>query len=336
MKRFVPKAVFYEPDTAKYEFGRTMLAKYMNAGIPMEKIENHNRIPELASRPNSEFARMKSYLILGVRKTHKYTPNCKVSDWLVPFTSSGCAAMCLYCYLVCTYNKCSYLRVFVNREQMMDKLLNTARTSDEEETFEIGSNSDLILENTVTDNLSYVIPEFGKLERGYITMPTKFAMVEPLLELDHRRRTIVRMSVNPESIITNIELGTSSLDDRIKAINMLAEADYRLGILVAPVILVDGWEGLYTDLIARLADELTVKAKNGLFFEVIFLTYGYVQQKINEEAFKNAPNLYTKETMAPRGRGKYSYKKHIKEFAGDLIRSSIEEHFPGSEIIYIV
>ena len=336
MKRFEPKTVLYEPDSAKYEFGRTMLAKFMDKGIPMEKIESHNRIPEMTSRPNSDFPLMKSYMILGVRKTLKYTPNSKVSDWLVPFTSSGCAAMCLYCYLVCTYNKCAYLRVFVNREQIMGKLLKSARDSEKEETFEIGSNSDLILENTVTDNLLWAIPEFGRLERGYITLPTKFSMVDPLLGLEHKGRTIIRMSVNPESIISQVELGTSSLGERIDAINKLAEADYKIGILVAPVILTEGWELLYTRLIEQLSEKLTKKARKGLFFEVIFLTYSYVQQKINEDAFKNAPELYSKETMSPKGRGKYSYKMGIKESAGNLIRSLLEEHFPGSEIIYIV
>ena len=34
------------------------------------------------------------------------------------YTSSGCTAACMYCYLVCNYNKCAYLRLFVNREQM--------------------------------------------------------------------------------------------------------------------------------------------------------------------------------------------------------------------------
>ncbi|HCX79085.1 MAG TPA: spore photoproduct lyase, partial [Firmicutes bacterium] len=47
--------------------------------------------------------------------------------------------MCLYCYLVCHYNKCSYLRLFVNREEMLKKLLKTAAAS-RDLTFEIGSN----------------------------------------------------------------------------------------------------------------------------------------------------------------------------------------------------
>lgn len=62
--------------------------------------------------------------------------------------------MCLYCYLVCNFNKCSYLRLFVNREEMLDKIIKTANRSDKELVFEIGSNSDLILENMITRKFS--------------------------------------------------------------------------------------------------------------------------------------------------------------------------------------
>ena len=61
--------------------------------------------------------------------------------------------MCLYCYLVCNFNKCSYLRLFVNREEMLDKIIKTANKSEKELVFEIGSNSDLVLENMITRKL---------------------------------------------------------------------------------------------------------------------------------------------------------------------------------------
>ena len=60
----------------------------------------------MRNKPNKEFANMKKNLIIGIRKTHKFVENHKTSDFLVPYTSSGCTASCLYCYLVCNYNKC--------------------------------------------------------------------------------------------------------------------------------------------------------------------------------------------------------------------------------------
>ncbi len=163
-------AVYYEPDSLNYELGRELKEKY--AGLPWFPIASHNSIKEMQEKPNSEFGKMKRNLIIGIRKTHKYVENHKVSDYLVPYTSSGCTAMCLYCYLVCNYNKCAYLRLFVNREQMLDRIIKKGKDSSPL-VFEIGSNSDLVLENTITDNLMYTIPRFAEEGTGKLTFPTK-------------------------------------------------------------------------------------------------------------------------------------------------------------------
>jgi spore photoproduct lyase len=128
--------VYYEPNALDYELGQMLRGKYAN--LPWVQIWNHNRIPELTAADNRDFPKLKRHLIIGVRKTHQYVPNHKVSDWLVPYTSSGCRAMCLYCYLVCNYNKCAYLRLFVNREQMLDRLLKKDAAAIVPQTFEIG------------------------------------------------------------------------------------------------------------------------------------------------------------------------------------------------------
>ena len=41
---------------------------------------------------------------------------------------------------------------------MLSKIIKVANQSDKELTFEIGSYSDLILENTITNNLEWTIP----------------------------------------------------------------------------------------------------------------------------------------------------------------------------------
>ncbi len=331
---FRPTYIYYEEKVKDYELGKQLLEKYKD--VPKKIIDNHNNIEELRTKQNSEFPKLKQLLILGTRKTHKYVENHKVSDYLVPYTSSGCTAMCLYCYLVCNYNKCSYLRLFVNREEMLDKIIKTANKSEKYLTFEIGSNSDLVLENTITGNLEWTIEEFGKNNKGFITFPTKFAFVDPLLKLNHNNRTIIRMSVNPQEIISKVEFGTSKLNDRIEATNKLKKAGYKLGILIAPVIMVDGWKDLYKNLIEELEQKLSDEVKKDVFFEIIFMTYSYVHTKINEEAFPNAINLYNKENMTGRGRGKYMYKQDLRKDGEQFFREELGKHFPNNKIIYIV
>ena len=331
---FKPQAIFYEKEIINYPLGKQLMEQYKY--VPISDIENHNNIEEMRKKENSEFPNMKRNLIIGVRKTHKFVENHKTSDYLVPYTSSGCTAMCMYCYLVCNYNKCAYLRLFVNREQMLEKIIKVANASEKQLTFEIGSNSDLILENTITGNLEWTIENFAKTEKGFLTLPTKFDMVDGILPLQHNGKIIIRMSVNPEEIINKVEFGTSRLKGRIEAINKLAEAGYKVGILIAPVILVDGWQKLYSDLIKRLNEELSEKVKRNAFFEIILMTYSYVHTRINEEAFPNAINLYNKDLMTGRGNGKYGYKEGVRIEAEKYLREEMKKYFPSNRIAYIV
>ena len=331
---FKPKKIYYEKEIEDYELGSELLKKYED--IPKIIIDNHNNIQEMRSKQNSDFPDMKRNLIIGTRKTHKYQENHKVSDFLVPYTSSGCVAMCMYCYLVCNYNKCAYMRLFVNREQMLEKIIKTSNNSSKELTFEIGSNSDLILENTITNNLVWTIENFANSYKGFLTFPTKFDMVDPILPLQHNGKIIVRMSVNPEEIINKVEFGTSRLNDRINAINKLKEAGYKVGIIIAPVIFTDNWEELYLELIKTLSEKLSNKVKMDVFFEIIFMTYSYVHDKINTEAFPNAINLFDKEKMRGRGRGKYMYKDEFRKNGEMFFKRELKKYFDGNQILYIV
>ena len=237
---FKPKAIYFEKNISEYELGKELLKKYEY--IPKYEIINHNNIEEMRNKENNEFPYMKQNLIIGTRKTHNFIPNKKISNYLVPYTSSGCIAMCLYCYLVCNYNKCAYLRLFVNREEMLNKIINVSNKDynelNKESVFEIGSNSDLVLENTITNNLVWTTNNFlsNPNQKGFLTFPTKFDMIDSILNLNHKGKIIIRVSINPEEIINKVEFGTSRLLERINAINKLSQAGYKIGILVAPVI----------------------------------------------------------------------------------------------------
>ncbi|MBW4847674.1 MULTISPECIES: spore photoproduct lyase family protein [Clostridia] len=329
-----PDKIYYEPESLEYELGQRLKEKYST--IPWIPIKSHNKIDELRTRPNSDFPAMKHHLIIGVRKTHNFVPNHKVSDFLVPYTSSGCTAMCHYCYLVCNYNKCAYLRLFVNREQMLKKIMDHGARSEKDYTYEIGSNSDLVLENTITGNLAWTIENFSKSNYGFLTFPTKFNKVEPLLGISHGGRVIMRMSVNPQSIITRFEPGTSGLDARITALNSMCDAGYRVGLLIAPIIMTEDWKDLYSQLIDTLSDRLSKKVREQAPIEIIFMTYSYVQNAINTEAFPQAERLYDKELMTGRGRGKYCYRDDLRSSGEQFLRQQIEEKLRGMTILYVV
>lgn len=85
---FLPREVFFEKEAENYELGKRILERYREKGVPCKEIENHNNIEEMRKKENKEFCNMKQNLIIGIRKTHKFVPNNKISDYLVPYTSS--------------------------------------------------------------------------------------------------------------------------------------------------------------------------------------------------------------------------------------------------------
>lgn len=333
---FNPVKVYYEKEILQYSLGRTLFDNYLNDGTPLIEINDHNKIPELRELPDREFSKMKRYLILGVRKSLRLIPNNKSADYIVPFTSSGCSAMCLYCYLVCTFYKNSYLRIFVNRQEMMNQIKRNASKQPETKMYEIGSNSDMVLENQISGSLKWAIEEFADLKNARCTFATKFADIDDLLSLNHHGNTQIRMSVNPAEIIRKVELGTSQLTDRINAANKLFKAGYRVGLNIAPIILMNHWQeqylGLFDELSLRLDDEL----KKQTFFELIFMTYGLANEIINSAALPHAVNVFEKEKMRPKGRGKYCYKPEFYHQATEFFRKELSTRFPEAEISYIV
>jgi spore photoproduct lyase len=57
---------------------------------------------------------------------------------------------------------------------------------------------------------------------------------------------------------------------------------------------------------------------------------------INNEAFPNAVELYDKELMTVRGRGKYSYNKSSREEGEEFLRSMLHKYFPDNKVVYVV
>jgi spore photoproduct lyase len=336
MIKLVPERVYYEKEIVNYKLGRELLDRYSSSGVDLFQIENHNKIPELRELPDSEFVKMKKYLILGVRKTTRLIPNDKSADFIVPFTSSGCSAMCLYCYLVCTFFKNSYLRIFVNREEMIEQVQKKASKLGAEKVYEIGCNSDMVLENSLTGNLKWAIEEFARIKDARCTFATKFSDVDELLDIEHNGHTQMRISVNPDEIIKKVEIGTAGLDDRILAANKMFDAGYKIGINIAPIILMDDWKEQYDNLLDKLDKNLNDHLKQKIFFELIFMTYGLENEKINKVALPGTINLFEKEKMKSKGRGKYNYKPDLYDQASEYFRKQISERFPSARINYIV
>ena len=143
------------------------------------------------------------------------------------------------------------------------------------------------------------------------------------------------MSVNPQPLIQKVELGTSGLFQRIDAVNQMCAAGYPCGLLIAPVILAEGWKEMYTGLLKELDEGLSGQMREQMFIEIILMTYSYIHRAINSEAFPQAPDLYDKELMTGRGRGRYCYRAEVRAEAEAFFRTEVKRILGDVQILYI-
>ena len=219
---------------------------------------------------------------------------------------------------------------------MINKVKKMVQIVGEPKIYEIGCNSDMVLENTITGNLKWAIEEFGKLQNATATFATKFDAVDDLLTANHNGNTQMRISINPEELIKKVEFGTSSLKERITAANKMFEAGYKIGLNIAPIILEEGWEVMYDNMFKEVKQLLLPKLKDQLFIEVIFMTYGLPNFYINTESMPKAVTLLDKDKMRPKGPGKYTYRNEYRNSAEKIIIGYIEKYLPEATISYIV
>ena len=65
------------------------------------------------------------------------------------------------------------------------------------------------------------------------------------------------------------------------------------------------------------------------------MTYSYIHKVINQDAFPDKESLYNKDLMTVRGRGRYTYKKEVKEDGSAFFEELLGKYFENCEIKYI-
>ena len=119
------------------------------------------------------------------------------------------------------------------------------RRADEGTTYEASCYTDPLGIEHLTGSLARLIEWFGAWDAdAELRFTSKFAAVEPLLALDHGGRVRMRASVNPAAY-HRFEGGTARVADRLAGLRRMADAGYKVGLTVAPIIAAEGWREAY-------------------------------------------------------------------------------------------
>lgn len=253
------------PEALAWEHGRAIVARTEALGCEVVRLPNNRLMGLRASDPREEYARSKTTLAVvvsppGRRKLDPIPPS---ADWRFDL-AVGCPAHCQYCYLAGSLSGPPITRVYANLPEILDGLgayvgrgsvtSRSAARAHEGTTFECSCYTDPLSLEHLTGGLAASIAHFGAWAADVgLRWTTKFDDVEPLLGLDHRRKTRIRFSVNAELVARRFEGGTASIRARLGALRRVALAGYPVGLTIAPIVAFAGWETGYAALLDAAA-----------------------------------------------------------------------------------
>ena len=347
---WMPKRVLITRSARDLAYGRAIAARAAAGGAEVLELLN-DRLTGLVDGvdPRADYVRAKSTLAVVVASEAKrrLQPIPPSADWRFDL-AEGCPAHCQYCYLAGSLGGPPITRVYANIDEILAGLpaylgkgvvtSASAARAHEGTTFEASCYADPLGVEHLTGGLARTVASFGAWDAAVqLRFTTKFAAVEPLLGLDHRRKTRVRMSVNAQPLL-RFEGGTSGLAARLQALGRLARDGYRVGLTVAPIPPVDGWREAYAELFAMAADALDGAPDLDLTAELI--THRFTpKSKATLQAWYPGSKLEMDEARRSRKLTKFGSVKHVypaavmKEMRAELMRL-LGDRLPSARFLY--
>jgi len=219
-----------------------------------------------------------------VRKTFDIRPSGRSTDFITPSFGYGCLYNCSYCY--CKRHTDEDITIASNPQDILTAVNNHAmfavvekpnQTHPEYITYDLSCNEDFSL-HAKFHKWEYIFDFFKNHPRAMGSLATKYVN-NKLCTYNPEKKIRIRFSLMPQHYSDLLEPNTSSILERIKAINRFIEAGYDVHINFSPVIVHDRWLEHYEYLFKQVNEH--VSYKDLVKAEVIFLTHNEEKHKRN-------------------------------------------------------
>ena len=213
-----------------------------------------------------------------IRKSMKIRPSGRSSDFISPSFGWGCLYNCSYCYM--KRHKPEGLSIAKNTNQILTEI-NTHvvfaqlevekpnQTHPKYITYDISCNEDFAL-HAKYHEWKRIFDFFKNHNQAMGTFATKYVNKD-LLKYDPKQKIRIRFSMIPENKRKIHEPNTSTILERIQAINEFQNAGYEVHLNFSPIIVYKGWLTDYIELF-ELINSNVINEENVLA-ECIFLTH---------------------------------------------------------------
>ena len=242
-----------------------------------------------------------------------------------------CPYGCKYCYLAGTQGvKFSpTVKIYVNLPEMLDEIDRIARRQGRPTAFYLGKLQDALALDPLTAYSTVLVPFFAERPLARLTLLTKSAHIERLLNLEHHGHTTLSWSVNPPEVCAIFEEIIPSIEERLEAMRRVALAGYPLRAVMMPIIPIEGWQDIYTAFTEHLLETVSIQR----------LTLGGVciyrgARKLMERKMEldNAISTHIDDSIRTAGDGRARYPQALRNRAYSLIIETVRRLRPDLEL----
>lgn len=280
-----------------------------------------------------------------IRKEMIIRPSGRSSDYITPSFGYGCLLNCTYCYM--KRHKDEGLTIARNTNDILTEINNHAffdttnkpnQTDPKYVTYDISCNEDFALHINYHE-WTKIFDFFKEHPIAKATFATKMVKKE-LLEYDPEGKVRIRFSLMPQKMSSIVEPRTSTIKERLEAINDFKKAGYDVHVNFSPVIVYKNWLQDYEELFHQLNDTVEDHFKDDVLAEVIFLTHNEEKHLYNlEKRLPGEQYLWTPHNQEPKnsqyGGRNIRYSRNLKNVYVDLFKESHKEIVPWNKIRYI-
>ena len=324
LKIFIDRQIANHPGTRK-------LRRHFN--IPAETIDSITIVYDYVRGASDPIDMGKKVLFITYNRgrfirdcpgTRSYT----CCGYRILHIGTYCTMDCAYCILQ-TYFHPPVLQFFVNHDDMfteLDDLFTEKRVS----RIGTGEFTDSLIWEPWTSLSRTLVQRFSHQSTAVLELKTKTTAIDTLLDLDHRKKTILSWSLNTQRVIRSQERGTASLSARFRAAKTAQSHGYPLAFHFDPMVIYEGCAAEYQAVIHSLFTHIRPN-------QIVWISIGTFRfmpslKAIIEERFPQSTLVYGE--SIPGLDGKMRYFKPLRIELYRKIIEAIRIHAPDVLIYF--
>lgn len=249
-------------------------------------------------------------------------------EYTILHSGTFCTMDCSYCILQAYFHPpvLQYFAGFNKIKGVMKSIFA------QDKIFRIGTGeyTDSLIWEKISPLPQNLINLFADSDNSVLELKTKTINIDSLLSLEHNGKTILAWSLNTPEIIKSEEIGTASLQARLKAARRASQAGFKLAFHFDPVVIYPGSITAYKKVIKKLFE--SVEPDKIVWISIGSFRFMPKLKQIIEKRFKSSTICYGEFIIGLDN--KMRYFKPIRIKAYQSIVNTIKQYAPDVFIYF--